>query len=126
MDSGAYAQLLHRKAEEIKGLDRGVVKFIGKAMVDVVQGENGTGKAARVAGITVAGKTGTAQNPHGEDHAVFVAFAPAENPSVVLSIIMENAGHGGAYAAPMAARILSRYFSTIADSGGDSNSQSLQ
>jgi len=116
----------HVKAEEIKGLDRGVVKFIGKAMVDVVQGENGTGKAARVAGITVAGKTGTAQNPHGEDHAVFVAFAPAENPSVVLSIIMENAGHGGAYAAPMAARILSRYFSTIADSGGDSNSQSLQ
>jgi len=70
----------------------------------------GTGTAARIAGIGVAGKTGTAQNSHGEDHAWFMCYAPAEAPEVALAIILENAGHGGSQAAPLAGRWLLSYF----------------
>lgn len=70
----------------------------------------GTGKAARIPGVTVAGKTGTAQNPHGEDHAWFMCFAPAEDPEVALAVIVENAGHGSSEAAPVAGQWLQAYF----------------
>jgi len=70
----------------------------------------GTGKAASVPGVSVAGKTGTAQNPHGDDHAWFMCFAPAENPEVALAVIVENAGHGSSEAAPVAAQWLKAYF----------------
>lgn len=67
----------------------------------------GTGTAAALAGVQVAGKTGTATNPAGRPHAWFVAFAPAENPRVAVAIVIENAGYGGAVAAPIARRVLS-------------------
>jgi penicillin-binding protein 2 len=70
----------------------------------------GTGKAAALEGITVAGKTGTAQNPHGEDHAWFMCFAPADDPQVALAVIVENAGHGSREAAPVAGSWLRAYF----------------
>ncbi len=70
----------------------------------------GTGTAAHLAGIAVAGKTGTAQNPHGDDHAWFMGYAPAGTPEVALAVILENAGHGGAKAAPVAGRWLWSYF----------------
>ncbi|RKY57991.1 MAG: hypothetical protein DRP95_06420, partial [Candidatus Latescibacterota bacterium] len=58
-----------------------------------------------------AGKTGTAQNPRGEHHAWFVAFAPYEDPTIALAVVVEHAGHGGAVAAPIAGKVLSGYFS---------------
>ncbi len=70
----------------------------------------GTGKAARQDSFSVAGKTGTAQNPHGEDHAWFVCFAPVENPEIAVAIILENAGHGGSEAAPIAGQWLRSWF----------------
>lgn len=70
----------------------------------------GTGRRARVDGVRVAGKTGTAQNPHGEDHAVFAAFAPVGAPEVAVAVVVENIGHGGEFAAPVAQRILEAYF----------------
>jgi len=70
----------------------------------------GTGKAARLPGIRVAGKTGTAQNPHGEDHAWFMAYAPAEDPAVAIVILVENAGSGSSEAAPVAGRWLAAFF----------------
>jgi len=73
-------------------------------MVAVVA--RGTGTAARLTGVTVAGKTGTATNPHGRSHAWFVAFAPAEAPRVALSVVIENVGYGGTYAAPVAREVL--------------------
>jgi penicillin-binding protein 2 len=66
----------------------------------------GTGTAARVPGVTVAGKTGTAQNPHGQDHALFVCYAPADSPSLAMSFVIENSGHGGTIAAPMAGHVI--------------------
>ncbi|MGM9997969.1 MAG: peptidoglycan D,D-transpeptidase FtsI family protein [Candidatus Bruticola sp.] len=74
------------------------------AMVGVV--EEGTGRAAQIPGITIAGKTGSAENPHGETHAWFIGFAPVDEPRVCVAVVLENAGGGGAYAAPVAGTIL--------------------
>src|SRR5207253_4975990 len=94
-------------------------------MRDVVMTESGTGKKARVPGIEVAGKTGTAQavklgedrtgtnrGPNAaRDHAWFIAFAPYEAPEIAIACIVEHAGeHGGTVAAPMVQQILSHYF----------------
>lgn len=82
--------------------------WIRSALRQVV--DAGTGGAARLAGVAVAGKTGTAQNPHGDDHAWFMCYAPAEAPEVAVAVILENAGHGGSEAAPVAGAWLREYF----------------
>jgi len=92
------------------GLDQGDLAAIKSAMVAVVNEQGGTGSFARVDSVTVAGKTGTAQNPHGEDHALFICFAPASKPEIVVAVLAENAGHGGSAAAPLAQRVLQAYF----------------
>lgn len=74
-----------------------------KAMMAVVQ--SGTGKAAALAGWQVAGKTGSAENPHGQTHAWFAGFTPAENPRVAVALVVENAGAGGEVAAPIAREV---------------------
>ncbi len=81
---------------------------------DVVNSLHGTGKQARVRGVVVGGKTGTAQNSHGEDHAWFTAIAPMENPEIVVAVVVENAGQGGEIAAPMVRRVLEAYFDNAA------------
>jgi penicillin-binding protein 2 len=83
--------------------------IIKAALVKAVNGERGTGRAAILRSATVAGKTGTAQNPHGEDHAWFCCFAPAEDPQVAIAIVVENAGHGGSVAAPIAREMMAAY-----------------
>lgn len=79
---------------------------VHEAMRRVV--ENGTAGAARIPGVPVAGKTGTAQNPHGDDHALFVCYAPIDAPVIAMAVVAENSGHGGSIAAPIAAHILRR------------------
>jgi len=81
--------------------------LIKEMLVDAVEG--GTGSAARVAGISVAGKTGTAENPAGAAHGWFVCFAPADNPEIVLAIVTENTD-GPARALEIARNMLSAYF----------------
>jgi penicillin-binding protein 2 len=81
-------------------------KVLREAFTSVVS--RGTGYKAKVAGVEVAGKTGTAQNPHGADHAWFIGFAPAQSPSVVVCVILENAGHGSSQAAPLCGKIIKR------------------
>jgi penicillin-binding protein 2 len=65
----------------------------------------------------VAGKTGTAENPHGDDHAWFVAYAPAEEPVVAVAVIVENSGHGGSIAAPIVGALLRHYFGLESEIG---------
>jgi len=77
---------------------------VHEAMVRVVSA--GTAKGAQVPGIEVAGKTGTAQNPHGRDHALFVCYAPADHPTLALCMVAENSGHGGVVCAPLVGRLL--------------------
>ncbi len=90
----------------VEGVSKQSYSRIKEGMARVVQGEHGTAKAARLPGVEVCGKTGTAQNPHGEDHAWFIGFAPRENPIIALAILVENGGSGGAVAAPLAGGVL--------------------
>lgn len=77
-----------------------------QAMIAVV--EQGTARGSRLAGLTIAGKTGTAQNPHGPDHGWFIGFGPAEKPEVVIGAIVEFSQHGTAVA-PLVARAIAHY-----------------
>jgi penicillin-binding protein 2 len=71
----------------------------------------GTANSSRsVPGMHVAGKTGTAQNPHGNDHALFVCFAPLEKPTIALAVVAENSGHGSEWAAPVAGSLFRQLF----------------
>ena len=83
---------------------------IRSILLDVVESPYGTGKRARVSGVRVAGKTGTAQNSHGEDHAWFVAFAPVDAPRIVVAVVAENAGQGSEVAAPICREVLEAFF----------------
>ncbi len=69
----------------------------------------GTARIAQIEGINIVGKTGTAQNPHGKDHSVFVCFAPKENPKIAVAVFVENAGFGATFAAPIASLVVEKY-----------------
>jgi penicillin-binding protein 2 len=92
------------------------LSLLRDALEGVVNSPGGTAHQAAVKGYTVAGKTGTAQNPHGNDHAWFVCYAPAENPEIAVAVLVENAGHGGSVAAPIARKVLEQYFGVEKDS----------
>lgn len=85
-------------------LPEAVAGEVRRAMEEAVA--RGTGGRAAVPGVAVAGKTGTAENPHGEPHAWFVGYAPAEAPKVAVAVLLENSGGGGLHAAPLASRLL--------------------
>lgn len=68
-----------------------------------------TARIARIQGITICGKTGTAQNPHGEDHSIFIAFAPKDDPQIAIAVYVENAGFGSSSAAPIASLLTESY-----------------
>jgi penicillin-binding protein 2 len=95
------------------------LRWVREALWQVVG--RGTGKAAALPDVPVAGKTGTAQNPHGEDHAWFMCFAPADDPEVAMAVIVENAGHGGSEAAPVAGLWLDAYFGQSEDTVSSSD-----
>jgi penicillin-binding protein 2 len=92
-------------------VDTALFKYIIPGMREVVDGRGGTGAFASLSeyGISVAGKTGTVQNPHGDDHATFAAFAPADDPKIAIAVFIENAGFGGVSAAPAAALMMEKY-----------------
>ena len=77
--------------------------------VNAKPGEGGTARRAHVEGLDICGKTGTAQNPHGKDNAVFICFAPRENPKIAVAAYIENAGFGGTWAAPIASLLVEKY-----------------
>lgn len=72
-------------------------------------GKGSTARNARIEGITVCGKTGTAENPHGNDHSIFIAFAPKEDPQIAIAVYVENQGFGTTYAAPIASLMIEKY-----------------
>ncbi|HWR44789.1 peptidoglycan D,D-transpeptidase FtsI family protein [Sporomusa sp.] len=85
-------------------VDAKLANQVAHMMVTVVK--EGTGSGAAIRGVEVAGKTGTAENPHGSPHAWFIGFAPADNPQIAIAVIVENAGSGGSIAAPAARQVL--------------------
>jgi penicillin-binding protein 2 len=92
-------------------------EVVRNAMRKVVEEPGGTGSRAKIKDITVCGKTGTVENvPPIEDHSVFIAFAPMENPKIAISVYVENAGFGGTWAAPIASLMMEKYLTdSIAD-----------
>lgn len=90
-------------------LDNWVWDIIHEGMYRCVNVTGGTALTARVRNVRVAGKTGTAQNPHGKDHAWFIGFAPDEHPTIAICVLIENAGFGGVVAAPIAAMCIEQY-----------------
>ncbi|MFH1149117.1 MAG: penicillin-binding transpeptidase domain-containing protein [Actinomycetota bacterium] len=93
------------KAEQYREvIDRTTAETLTTMMVDVV--DEGTGTAAQIDGVQVAGKTGTAEIEGAEPHAWFICFAPAEDPVIAVAVLVENAGEGGRVAAPIAREVL--------------------
>ena len=78
-------------------------------MEKVYTSKYGTAKSARVKGIEICGKTGTAENPHGADHSIFIAFAPKDNPKIAIAVYVENGGWGSTWAAPIASLMIEKY-----------------
>lgn len=95
-------------------IDKDYFKPIQKGMYLVVNG-NGTARSIRTSDVNIAGKTGTAQNPHGQDHSWFIAYAPAEDPKIAICVMVENAGFGATVAAPIAQRIILKYLLGLTD-----------
>jgi penicillin-binding protein 2 len=72
--------------------------------------KEGTGRYyAQVPGVEVSGKTGTAENPHGDDHSLFIAFAPSDDPEIAVAAIIENSGYGSVWAAPTNTLMIEQY-----------------
>ena len=78
-------------------------------MQQVIEGDGGTARRARIEGIEICGKTGTVENSRGKDHSVFIAFAPKHNPKIALVVYIENGGYGGTWAAPIASLMTEKY-----------------
>lgn len=98
--------------KHVTSVDSSYYKYIINGMDLAVNAPAGSGSTARIAaipGILVCGKTGTSQNPHGEDHSVFFAFAPKDDPKIAIAVYVENAGFGATWAAPIASLMIEKY-----------------
>jgi penicillin-binding protein 2 len=86
-------------------------------IVDGMEGVvvRGTAPNARIPGISVCGKTGTAQNPHGKDHSLFGAFAPKVNPKIAIAVVVENSGFGNEWAAPIASLMMEKFLNRLSE-----------
>ncbi|MFC1607074.1 penicillin-binding protein 2 [Candidatus Latescibacterota bacterium] len=90
--------------------------LVKEGMKGVINSSEGTAKSARIAGHVIAGKTGTAQNPHGADHKLFIAFAPYDNPTIAIACVAENAGdYTGSLAVKIVKQVLIEYFNLYPD-----------
>lgn len=103
-DSTIDAKYHKKHAPKIR---REYYEDVAKGMRMAVLG--GTCRLANLPGIEVAGKTGTAQNPHGKDHSAFIGFAPYTNPKIAVCVYVENAGFGATYGVPIGSLIIEKY-----------------
>jgi len=100
-------------------IDSSLFEIVIKGMQEVVEDEElGTSNIAKMENITVCGKTGTAQNPHGEDHSIFIGFAPKDNPKIALAVYVENGGWGSTWAVPIGSLMIEKYLNDNIERGG--------
>lgn len=97
------------KVKHQTNIDKKYYDAIVEGMRRVVNEPGGTARKARLEDIVVCGKTGTVENPQGKDHAVFICFAPMDNPKIAVAVFVENSGFGGTWAAPIARLIIEKY-----------------
>ncbi len=96
-----------RAKQEVTKISGDIFKIIKEGMHDVTI--IGTAAGIKVPGIEYCAKTGTAQNPHGKNHSLFVCFAPKDNPKIAVAVIVENAGFGATWAGPIAGLMMEKY-----------------
>jgi penicillin-binding protein 2 len=104
-DNTPIPEIYHKK--NVTEIDRHNFELVVEGMAQCVI--RGTARSCAIPDIQVCGKTGTSQNPHGEDHSVFFAFAPKDNPKIAIAVYVENAGWGSSYAAPIASLMIEKY-----------------
>ncbi|NUM63288.1 MAG: penicillin-binding protein 2 [Ignavibacteriaceae bacterium] len=104
------------------GVSQEALDIVKKGMYLVVNG-HGTATHIKLPDVEICGKTGTAQNPHGEDHAWFVGFAPYENPKIAIAVLVENVGFGGTHAAPIAKNVIQAYMNSFKGEGSTLENQ---
>ncbi|MCS6819617.1 MAG: penicillin-binding protein 2 [Chitinophagales bacterium] len=98
----------------LKPFEKHITKVSPEKFNRVVDGlyavvEAGTARSARIEGVSLCGKTGTAQNPHGDDHSMFAGFAPKDSPRIAIAVVVENGGFGASFAAPIASLMVEKY-----------------
>ncbi len=103
-DTVMPAELLTKRAPKV---DRRWYEAVAQGMRMAVTG--GTCRIADLPGLNVAGKTGTAQNPHGKDHSAFIGFAPFDDPKISVAVYVENGGFGATYGVPIGSLVIERY-----------------
>lgn len=103
-DSAIDAKYRQKHTPKIR---REYYKAVAEGMRMAVLG--GTCRTANIPGIEVAGKTGTAQNPHGRDHSAFMGFAPYDKPKIAIAVYVENAGYGATFGVPIGALMMEKY-----------------
>jgi penicillin-binding protein 2 len=91
------------------GIDARYFRLVKSAMLDVFEGGGGTARRFKIKEFQAAGKTGTAENPHGKDHSLFMAFAPYDKPKIAIAVVVENSGFGSTWAAPIASLMMELY-----------------
>lgn len=99
------------------GIKPEYMKVVQQGMYDVVNVPGGTAGHVKLPDIAIAGKTGTAQNPHGQDHSWFISYAPFDNPKIAMCTLVENSGFGGTHAAPLAQKLIKFYLTRQAEEG---------
>ncbi len=103
---GGELDSLYRTRRYTK-VERQYYEYVVQGMRQAVL--EGTCRAANIPGIEVCGKTGTAENPHGKDHSVFMGFAPMDNPKIAIAVYVENGGFGAVYGVPIGKLMLEQY-----------------
>ena len=106
-DTTAIPEVMTTRVES--GIDRRHVRVMKQGLRTVFSGPAGTARRYEMKDIPQCGKTGTAQNPHGNHHSNFIAFAPADDPKIALAVIIENGGYGATWAAPIASLMIEKY-----------------
>ena len=106
-DTTAIPEVMTTKVDP--GIDPKYVRTMKKGLRTVFSGPAGTARRYELKDIPQCGKTGTAQNPHGNYHSNFIAFAPYDNPKIALAVIIENGGYGATWAAPIASLMIEKY-----------------
>ncbi|RQO71373.1 penicillin-binding protein 2 [Pedobacter sp. KBW01] len=99
------------------GVDAKHFEPVIDGMQDAVNSSWGTAILSRIPDVLLCGKTGTVQNPHGKNHSVFIGFAPRDNPKIAIAVIVENAGYGSTYAAPIASYMIEKYLKGTVSGG---------
>ena len=96
--------------KKFSSIDKSNFELVIEGMYDVVNIKNGTAFDPKAKFFEICGKTGTAQNPHGEDHSIYMAFAPKNNPKIAIAVLIENAGWGSKWAAPIGNKFINKFF----------------